>query len=239
MQNAELQQLVQRQVSLFCERVTQALAPLGDSSQREVSDAALRETLVYVSSAIDIATGPIPSVNLVDMLVFLRLCREALERHWIPTLYGAQGAPVVAAFSKSEDDLWSAAAPVIHASQRHELENLVGDWLAENPHQYRVEGVRLDDFSSGREGADVNRQRRVTGLLSAIRSATRAADDARLLADRGIFLTNRLPFLWRLQARLTAREIVSDVIARLAALPAALAHRALDAPTRLLRGRRV
>jgi hypothetical protein len=47
-----------------------------------VSDTALRETLIYVSSAIEIATGPLPSVNLVDMLVFLRLCRVAVERHW-------------------------------------------------------------------------------------------------------------------------------------------------------------
>jgi hypothetical protein len=235
MQDIELQQLVQRQASQFCERITQALAPLGESSHRVVSDTAMGETLLYVSSAIDIATGPLPEVNLIDLAVFLRLCREVVERHWIPHVYGEPGAAVAAAFSKSEDDLWRAAEPVVHEAQRHELESLIAEWRAENADQIRVEGVRLDDFVQHAGAAARRRQERTKGLLSSVKSATRAADQARLLAERGIFLLNRLPFLWRLQARMTAREIVSDMVSRLLAIPTAIGDRALQASNLLLR----
>jgi hypothetical protein len=228
MQDTELQQLVQRQVSQFCDRVAQALAPLEESPQREVSDTALSEALLYVSSAIDIATGPCPEVNLLDLFVFLRLCRDTLERHWIPKVYGEQGADVAAAFSKAEDDLWKAAASLFNESRKRELEELVAGWQAENPEQFRVEGVRLDDFL--RQGS---RDRQARGILSGVKAAIKSADQARLLAERGIFLVNRLPFLWRLQARVTAREIVSDLASRLVEVPVALGELAMRAPRKL------
>jgi hypothetical protein len=234
MQDIELQQLVQRQASQFCERIAQTLAPLGESPHRVVSDTAMNEMLLYVSSVIDIATGPLPEVNLIDMLVFLRLCREIVERHWIPEVYGAEGAGVAAVFAKSEDDLWRAAEPVLHEPQRREIESLIAEWRAENPDQIRVEGMRLDDIAQRAGTSARRRQERTKGLLSTVKSATRAADQARLLAERGIFLLNRLPFLWRLQARMTAREIVSDLIARLLAFPTAIGDRVLSASNELL-----
>jgi hypothetical protein len=234
MQDTELQQLVHRQVAQFCERIAVALAPLEASPHRSVSDAAMQETLLYVSSAIDIATGPLPEVNLVDLLVFLRLCREALERHWVPEVFGPQGNEAVAVFSKSEDDLWRLAMPAINEGQRRELESLIDEWLAENPDQHRVEGVRLDDFARRAGRAGRGRAERARGLLSGIKSATQAADQALLLAERAMFLVNRMPFLWRLQARVASREILSDILGRLLEVPTAIANLALRAPTKLL-----
>jgi hypothetical protein len=235
MQAAELQQVLQRQVGQFCERVSQALEPLEASPSRAVSDAALREALLYASSAIDIATGPVPALNLIDMLVFLRLCRKAVESYWIPAVYGEDGAGVAAAFSKSEEDLWRAITPVATENQRRDLEGLVDEWIADNPGQFRVEGVRLDDFVRQTGATAQARADRARGLLAGVKAATQAADQALMLAERGIFLVNRLPFLWRLQARVASREIVSDLAAQLRAIPEAIGRRALCAPTALLR----
>jgi hypothetical protein len=235
MQATELQQILQRQVGQFCDRVSQALAPLEASTSRAVSDAALHEGLLYVSSAVDIATGPAPELNLIDMLVFLRLCRKAIESHWIPAVFGEQGAAVAAAFSKSEEDLWRAVTPVATETQRRELEGLIDEWIADNPGQFRVEGVRLDDFVRHTGMTAQARAERARGLVANVRAATQAADQALMLAERGIFLVNRLPFLWRVQARVASREIVSDLAARLRAVPEAIGRRALCAPTALLR----
>ncbi len=235
MQGTQLQQHVQRQAAQFCERVAESMEPLEESTHRDVSDAAMKGALLYVSSAIDIATGPLPEVNLVDLLVFLRLCRDALERHWIPAVYGAQGRDVVAAFTKSEEDLWEVAATVISSSQKQDLESLIDDWRAENPGQFRVEGVRLDDFARRAGRVERERAERAKGLLSGVKSATQAADQALLLAERAMFLVNRMPFLVRFQARVAVREIVSDIVTRLLAVPGALRTRVAHGLTNLLR----
>jgi hypothetical protein len=234
MKEADLQQLVQRQVARFCERVSEALAPLEQSPRRNVSDAAIKEGLLYFSSAVDIATGPYPEVSLVDLLVFLRLCRRVLERHWIPNVYGAPGADVAAAFSKSEADLWSAAAPLIDESRKRELETLIEEWMADNPEQLRVEGVRLDDFWRGIGHGERGRAERAKGLLSSIQSATESANEMLLVAERGMFQVNRMPFLLRLQLRVALREVVSDVLVLLREVSIDVGNLVLRAPTRLL-----
>jgi hypothetical protein len=49
-------------------------------------------------------------------------------------------------------------------------------------------------------------------VLGSVKAATQAADQAILLAERGLFLANRMPFLFRLQARLGAREVLGDTV---------------------------
>jgi hypothetical protein len=211
----ELQQELERFTTQFAERITQATASLERSPREEVRDEALRKNLVYVSSAIEIATGPYPEINILDMFVFIHLSRTVLERHWIPSLYGAEGVGLVEAFAKAERELSAIAAGALGPGQHEELEALVDGWLSENPAQVRVEGVRLADFSAAAGGAAAERAGQAKGLLSSVKVAARTANQALLLSDRCLFLVHRLPSLWRLQARLGAREVVSDAITQL------------------------
>jgi len=52
-----------------------------------------------------------------------------------------------------------------------------------------------------------------------MKSASRAANDAVLLSERGLFLVHRLPSVWRIQARLGAREMLADATAQLLDAP--------------------
>ena len=217
----ELQQELERFTTQFADRVTQATADLERSSRPEVGDEALRKNLLYVASAIEIATGPFPEINLLDMIVFVRLSGTVLQRHWIPELYGAQGASLAEVFSRSEQELSAVAARTMSPAHRQQLASLVDAWLAENPDQVRVEGVRLADFSGAAGTAAAERAGQARGLLASVKSATRTANQALMLTERGLFLVHRLPFLWRLQARLGAREIVGDAILRLTEGPQA------------------
>jgi hypothetical protein len=222
----ELQQELQRFATQFIDRVTQATEVLGRSPRVEVGDEALRKNLLYVSSAMEIASGPFPEINLLDMIVFVRLSRTVLDRHWIPSLYGQQGNDLAEVFARSERELTDLASRALSAAQRQQLANLADTWLADNPDQVRVEGVRLADFAAAAGSAAAGRAGQARGLLASVKSATRTANHALLLSERGLFLFHRLPFLWRLQARLGAREILNDALVRMTEGPESPAARA-------------
>jgi hypothetical protein len=149
------------------------------------------------------------------MLVFLRLCRTKFETYWMPHLYGERGRPVLDAFDSLQKDLDGIAAVVLTHPQRVQLDGLVNQWLRDNPDQYRVESVRLMDFSQRAGQVEAQRAKETGGLLASVKGATQAADQAVLIAERGVFLAQRMPFLIRFQARLGARELVNDAFARM------------------------
>lgn len=211
----ELQEALQRFTTQFTDRVTQAMEGLELSSQARVRDEALRKNLLYVSSALEIASGLDPEVNLLDMLVFVHLSRATLEKHWIPAVYRERGADVAEVFAKSEQELQALAEHALTRAQQTQLMNVVDTWLTENPQQIRVEGIRLADFARAAGSAAADRAMKTRGLLSSVSTASRAANQALLLTERGLFLLHRMPSVWRLQARLAARDMVSDVATQL------------------------
>ena len=217
----ELQQEMQRFATQFTDRITQATETLEESSARAVvRHEALRKNLRYIAAALEIATGPVAEINLVDMVVFVRLSRAVLERHWVPTLYGDDGAELMQIFARAEADLDGVAARALSATERRDLGDVIDAWLTDNPQQYRVEGIRFSDFAAA-AGAAGERAMVVRGILSSVRTATRAANQALLLSERVLFLVNRMPSLWRLQARLGARELMSDALKELSQGPEA------------------
>jgi hypothetical protein len=237
MHEAQVQEHVQRQAAQFCERIQQAMSPLEDSPRREINDAALRGCLLYVTSAIEIATGREPDLNLLDLYVFHRLCREAFAQHWIPTVYGELGLEVLATLERSEHDVGDVVSLAFGEAKREELERIVDEWRQDNVGMFRVEGVRLDDFAHHAGRAARQRAERARGFLSSVKTATQTADRAVLLAERGLFLVNRMPFLLRLQSRLAIREITTDLLARLTALPSELVRPAREAVQARITGR--
>jgi hypothetical protein len=209
----ELLQELERFTTRFTDRIAQAMTNLQSSARPGVRDEGAKKALVYVSSAMEIATGAYPRVNLLDMVVFIRLSRTVLEKHWIPRIYGEEGGELSEAFAKSEHELSDIAERALPAAHRQQLAELVDAWLAHNPTQTQVAGVRLADFSTAAGHAAVASSGSARGLLSSVKSASLAANHALLLSERALFLVHRLPFVWRLQARVGAREVLGDVLA--------------------------
>jgi hypothetical protein len=221
MDEHELTQELQRFTTRFTDRVAQAAETLERSPSQRVRDEALRKTLGYVSSAIEIATAPYAEIDLLDMIVFIHLSRSVLDKHWIPTLYGDAGLELSDVFEKSEAELSEIADRALGPSRRDHVASLVDEWLADNPTQVRVEGIRLADFASGAARAAADRMLEAKGILSSVKTATQAANEAMQLVERGMFLLHRMPTVWRLQARLSAREILGDSISQVAKGPEA------------------
>ena len=231
----ELQQQLERFTTQFSDRITQAAAELEQSTDPAVRDESLRKNLLYVSSAIEIATGPNPELNILDMVVFVHLSRAILEKHWIPRLYGREGAMLADVFAKAEEELSDVAAHSLDPEQRSQLVALADDWLAENPGQVRVEGVRLADFSAAAGGAAADRAGKARGLLASVKAAAHTANQAMVLSDRYLFLVHRLPSMWRLQARLAAREMLADAVLQLSGGPRSPVVRFANEAQRLAR----
>jgi hypothetical protein len=209
----QLQQELQRFTTQFSDRIGDVMAPLQVSPRRDVRDAALKQALMYVSSALEIATGSAPEINLLDMFVFVRLSRSVVDHHWVPNLYGDAGRALAEALARSDAEITSIAEDHLGRPRAAQLARLVEDWLADNPGQTVVEGVRLGNFAVQAGAASADRALEAKGLLSSVRTATRGANEAMQLVDRTMFVVHRLPFLWRLQVRLGVREILGDVAA--------------------------
>jgi hypothetical protein len=210
----ELQEDVQRFAVQLIERTGRAAVEImGSAGPDKTSTEALRRAVIYESAALDIATELVPEIALLDLLVFVHLNRRVLSEYWIPNVLGERGRPFLAAFEQAEGQLVPIASKLLDAGQREALIRHVDEWRSNNPELILVEFVRLNDFSArAGGGAAVARPEEVRGLLASVRSATKSADQAVLLAERALFLASKLPFVLRHQARLGAREVIGDTM---------------------------
>lgn len=207
----ELQEGVERVATVLMARITQAMEPLAaPEAPPQVRALALRQALLYHSSIVDIATGRFPQVNVLDLLAFIDLASATVAEYWGPRVFGAGGRPLQDALARSAQDAEQLARQVLTRAQVDEVHQLVLDWRRENLGQLRVEEVRLFGFAEAAGKIAGARTREARGLLSAVKRATRSADQAVLLGERAMFLAVRVPFLLRLQARLGALQLLED-----------------------------
>lgn len=207
-----LQESLQRFCGSFTERMGQAGTELYKSSDPQIRKAAMRQVLLYQSSALDITTEPEPEVALLDMLVFMTLSKDSFQNYWRPKVFGAAGDGLGQALQQSESELWALAGRVMSPAQQNTMKKLIRDWQSKNPGQYKVEGVRLTSLAQ-HAGAVTGKGGDASGVLAGVSSAVERMDEALLMANRGFFLAQRMPFLLRLQARLLTSEILDDLSA--------------------------
>jgi len=207
----ELQQIVQRFTSTFQEGVLDTGLPVVDAAEDpRIQRQMLERVTSYYSAALDVASGPLPEVSVLDMFVFLRLSRSVIERHWKPQLFGAEIDPLLQAFRDSEQKVFVFSGNLLSEKERQTLVSLIDRWLTLHPKAIHVEMVRFGQFAerAGDVGAEMREQAK--GLMGSVRGATLMVDQTLLLGERAMFHVNRLPTAIRLQTRLGAKEVVSD-----------------------------
>jgi hypothetical protein len=211
MNQAELQQDLQRLATEFQSRVAQGGLALADQPQAQLRDNLLQQALLYESSILDIATGPYPEINLLDMTVFAELNADLLQRHWMPEVWGVAGSFFDDAFRALKAGVWEIVRGLFSTHQQQQLYLLIREWEAKNPEQLRVEGLRLSSFARFTGEPAARAKDGVHGLFGSARSAIQSADEALLLGERALFLVQRAPFLLRAHVRLSARELMRDM----------------------------
>jgi hypothetical protein len=212
---AELQAAILRFEGTLNARITQAFEGLLVSAQGDVRARAMRDHVTFAASALDIATGPVPEANLLDMVAFVELAREACRSRWNADLHGDHGAAILASLDAASTEVWRLARSLLSAEREEELRRLVREWHDENPSLTEIATVRLPAFAGVAGRGESRAEATARGLLSHVKMGVTEADMARLLGERALFLALRIPFLVRLQARLAAREITREVVLEL------------------------
>lgn len=178
-----------------------------DSRGRWLAQSFLRNG---VGASLDIAVGPNPAVNLLDLLVLTSLQAWSFEAHWIPAGIGEAGQPALARLRRAETEAWTSAANVLSPKQLNTLRGLVATWIEENPDRTVVALVRFNEFADERKISSLAARGKARGLLQEVGRAVAVVDDTRLLGERLLWFAGRYPYLLGEQTELTAYRLVDQ-----------------------------
>lgn len=177
---------------------------------RDAKEFALSTFVFPGLTVISLAAGDDPATDLIDMLVFVSLQHEVMASGWAQEILGSHAGELVSIQKNLEDQIWSIGSELLEQKQQAELRRLIQVWRQANPQQRVVTGVRFDDVAKIRgQHAYHKSLRDFFGLLAPIDKAVEETNAIRLLAERGIFLSERMPRLLMAQARNIAHEQIA------------------------------
>ena len=157
MSQFELQQIVQRFAGNFVENVLDTGLPVADQAEDpEIQRQMLERVTSYCSGALDVASGPLPEVSVLDTLVFLRLSRILMERHWKPNVFGDSIEPLHQTFVTAEQKVMIFSRSLLNEKEQKTLIGLIDDWLELHPRTDLGWMVRFNSSPSvpARSGGD-------------------------------------------------------------------------------------
>jgi hypothetical protein len=192
--SAELYLELMSYADRYAATVTQALEDVErlDYSP-EVRRAILGDAVFSAASAFTIAADPDPQLALLDMVVMTTLGRMVYQDYW-PEHLGDATLPMIAAFEKLERDIWTVASPVLDSEQQNELRERIEFFREQNPELSTFSHLRFADFPSKRPESTLQKKRG-GGIFSSVRNITEQVELTRIMAERALFLSTRLPLL--------------------------------------------
>ncbi len=168
------------------------------------------------SAAFSIAVESNPQIALLDMVVLVHLQGRIWKEESTRKKLGDNAAILLDAQDILENDIDTIALKVLTPEQLEHLKTLVSEWLERFPNQRYVSYIRFADF------AELQHKRRgkmqnpfsIGTLLSTfqlvnVEEASRSVDQARMVAERALYLSERMPLLCRWQAEMLYYEIAS------------------------------
>jgi hypothetical protein len=170
----------------------------------------LRWKIALTSKSIAIASGPNALANLIDMTVFVTAMRMMVEDHWQPKVYGASAQALLDNCRVAETNIWRLTGKWLNPEQQAELRNTIEQWRRQDPLPESVLVSQGIDFTAQVAGVG-KAERAAPGSvfdllrldpLSGLDPATREIAEARLFAERALYVTQKFPTLLRWQSEL-------------------------------------
>jgi hypothetical protein len=213
---AELQQQLMRFADQYVAGVLAAVDEL------ESVDAYLTRTEVHrlrVAYAADVwmaAAGPNTYANLLDLVAVTSLSRIVIEEHWIPEVFGDTALPILKVVEREETNIWAIAATVLTEDQQKELRGAIREWRDENPEAVQAIAVRAVGAAAQVSTADPEDRARPSSVfrflmidpLAGLDPATRELAQARMAAERALYVAQRMPFMLRWQMEVFSSQVV-------------------------------
>jgi hypothetical protein len=174
--------------------------------------AAQNWVLSQATAAYTIASGPSPVVNAVDMVVLTTLSRMVIDDAWSSERFGDRAALLRSAYHRLEPISLELAKSVFSADQIAELQRVILEWRARNPHATAISSVHFRDVAASIGTPTSGAIDSFGGLFSllgldpfsSLDPAVREIAQSRELAERTIYYAQRLPNLLDMQVeRLT------------------------------------
>lgn len=205
---AELRLRLQRFADEFQQAVSEPLVEVLESnaslSRRKL---ALDMKYVYGSTAYTIAAGAHASVAVLDMMVFISLTRDTIERWGVEYTGKQQTKRLLAVFREYEEKIWTIARTIVTPEQEADGRAYLAEWRENNPNRRNVENIRVSEFVNA---LDLEDRAAAKGLVASVGRATAAADEALELAERLTYFFQRAPLLWRMHAQLGFFEVITQ-----------------------------
>jgi hypothetical protein len=152
--------------------------------------------LLLATALISIAIEPDPVDSLADLLTHTTLTADAERNAAKGKSSDSPEAMLLTVLEQNDADAWKLADRWLNEPTRAALREHILAWKGPRTSATSVAFVRLSDFKrAGSESVESGE-----GLFDTLHAATEQADQVRLLAERSIFLIQRMPFLLRWQA---------------------------------------
>ena len=206
---------LQRELFEFADRYREHVGQVTDEGVLRAKNAGMRvlyqaTKTSYVSSAVSVVTGPRPLDALRDLLVMVSLQRMVWASGAGGKIAPEDAEPVARALATLEAELYELAARVVPAEAIAKLRSLIEQWRRENPDQHYVAFVRFQNLGASPVVQEVEDVISSGGFLAPVESVAREAHEARLLAERTLYLANRMPMLLEWQTTLAYQRIVAS-----------------------------
>ena len=213
---AALQTELQRYADEYASRTAAALE---DYARLTGTPEARRQALQWKASvglaAVSIASGPNPQANLMDFLGLATVTRLVMEEVWIKTTNGPAFQPWLTVSRVLETNVWRLVPGVFSPEQQQELREAIRQWWEANPEARAGFFVRPQEFTSLIRQTHQKSERpgsvfRLVGLdpTAGLDPAVREVARTRLLAERALFVAQRMPLLLRWQAEMLADDFL-------------------------------
>ena len=174
-----------------------------------------------------IASGPNAVANLLDLTVLVSVTRAAAESSALATEFGSSLQPLLEDCRSAEGQAWRLAATVLTEKQQAELRGAIAAWQRQNPLAENILAARSVSISTQLTPPEGEATREkpgsVFGLLrldplAGLDPATREIAQSRLLAERALYVTQKMPQLLRWQLELlSANTLASPTVQQLVA----------------------
>lgn len=157
-----------------------------------------------------IVSGPNAIADLLDMTIFVTTTRMAMEDYWQPKVFGHSMQPMLESCRNAESNIWSLTATVLNTNQVQELHQAIDVWFQKNPLPESVLAARAVGFAAEVAAANPAEQQKSGSVfsllmldpLAGLDPATREIAQTRLLAERALYVSQKMPTLLRWQTEL-------------------------------------
>lgn len=156
--------------------------------------------LYACTAAVSIASGANPEVALLDMVSMVTLLRLTTQDLWVKKNLVPRSQIFLKAYIELEKDLWTIANSVLSKEQSRELRTMINEWHIKNiDTTIAVTSIRFGDFAKNRRQSTLIKDGKASGFLKTVKETNIEIEQARVLAERTVFMAERQPTLIRWQ----------------------------------------